>query len=96
MADESDESSHRAKSLALAVLAAAGWLVAGFFWWQGGQTQSQLTEQLRTVERARESLASDLQNLQKSAGVGCGLEKAGRRRREGALGRDRREGVGAE
>lgn len=75
MADESDESSHRAKSLALAVLAAAGWLVAGFFWWQGGQTQSQLTEQLRTVERARESLASDLQNLQKSAGVAADLKK---------------------
>ena len=71
MADESDESSHRAKSLALAVLAAFGWLVAGFIWWQGGQTQSRMTEQLTAAERARESLASDLQNLQKAAGRRC-------------------------
>ena len=44
MADESDESSRRTMSLALAALAAVGWLAAGFFWWQGGQTQSQLTD----------------------------------------------------
>ena len=75
MADGSDESSHRARSLALVVLAAIGWLAAGFFWWQGGQTQSRLAEQLTAVERARKSLASDLQNLQKSAGVAADLKK---------------------
>jgi DNA repair exonuclease SbcCD ATPase subunit len=75
MADESDESSRRAVFLALAALAAVGWLTAGFIWWQGAQTQSQLTEQLTAAERARESLASDLQNLQKTAGVAADLKK---------------------
>jgi hypothetical protein len=40
MADQSDEQSWRPILLALAALAAAGWLAAGFMWWQGGQTQS--------------------------------------------------------
>jgi myosin heavy chain 6/7 len=75
MADESDEQSRRPISLALAVLAAVGWLAAGFIWWQGSQTQSQLTEQLTATERARESLASDLQNLQKTAGAATDLKK---------------------
>jgi DNA repair exonuclease SbcCD ATPase subunit len=75
MADESNESSRRAVSLALAGLAVVGWLAAGFIWWQGGQTRSQLTEQLTATERARESLASDLQNLQKTAGVAADLKK---------------------
>ena len=75
MADESDESSQRAKSLTLGGLAAVGWLVAGFIWWQGVRTQSQLTEQLTAAERGRESLASDLQNLQKAAGSAADLKK---------------------
>ncbi len=75
MADESDESSRQAMSLALVGLAAVGWLAAAFVWWQSGQTQSQLTEQLAAAERARESLASDLQNLQKTAGVAADLKK---------------------
>jgi chromosome segregation ATPase len=75
MANESDESSRRAMSLALAGLATVGWLAAAFVWWQSGQTQSQLTEQLTAAERARESLASDLQNLQKTAGVAADLKK---------------------
>ena len=75
MADESDDQSHRPISLALAALAAVGWLAAGFVWWQGAQTQSQLTEQLTAAERARESLASDLQNLEKTAGVAADLKK---------------------
>ena len=54
MADEGDEQSRRPISLALAALAAVGWLAAGFFWWQGAQTQSHLTEQLTAAERARE------------------------------------------
>ena len=75
MADESDESSRRTMYLALAGLAAVGWLAAAFIWWQGGQTQSQLAAQLAAAERARESLASDLQNLQKTAGAAADLKK---------------------
>ena len=44
MADQSDEQSWRPILLALAALAAVGWLAAGFMWWQGGQTQAHLTE----------------------------------------------------
>src|SRR6202046_4189143 len=75
MADQSDEQSWRPILLALAALAAVGWLAAGFIWWQRGQTQSYLTEQLTAAERARESLASDLQNLQKTAGAAADLKK---------------------
>ncbi len=75
MVDESHEQSSRTLSLALAVLAAVGWLAAGFIWWQGGQTQSYLTEQLTTAERARQSVASDLQNLEKTAGAAADLKK---------------------
>jgi chromosome segregation ATPase len=75
MADQSDEQSWRPILLALAALAAVGWLAAGFMWWQGGQTQSYLTEQLAATERARESLSSDLQNLEKTAGAAAELKK---------------------
>jgi len=75
MADESDEQSWRPILLALAALAVVGWLAAGFVWWRGWQTQSNLTEQLTAAERARESLASDLQNLEKTAGAAAELKK---------------------
>jgi chromosome segregation ATPase len=75
MADESDKHSPRPISLALAALAAVGWLAAGFIWWQGAQTQSTLTGQLTAAEQARQSLASDLQNLEKTAGVAADLKK---------------------
>jgi chromosome segregation ATPase len=75
MTDDSDEQSRRPISLALAALAAVGWLAAGFVWWQGAQTESHLTEQLTAAERARESLASDLQNLEKTAGAAADLKK---------------------
>lgn len=75
MADESDESSQRAVSLTLVGLAVLGWLAAGLIWWQSGRAQSQLSEQLTTADRARESLASDLQNLQKAAGSAADLKK---------------------
>ena len=81
--------------LALAGLAAVGWLAAGFLWWQGAQTQSHLTGQLTAAERARESLASDLQNPRKDGGRRRRPEKAGGRRREGAVGRLGCKGVGA-
>ena len=75
MADESDEQSWRPILLALAALAAFGWLAAAFVWWQGAHAQSYLNEQLSAAERARESLASDLQNLEKSAGAAAQLKK---------------------
>jgi chromosome segregation ATPase len=61
--------------LALAALAVVGWLAAGFMWWQDRQTQSSLTEQLAAAERARQSLSSDLQNLEKTAGAAADLKK---------------------
>jgi chromosome segregation ATPase len=75
MADEGHQHSSRVLVLTLAALAVAGWLLAGAIWWQGGQTQSYLTEQLTTAERARESVASDLENLQKTAGAVADLKK---------------------
>ncbi|MBV8797116.1 MAG: hypothetical protein JO136_19445 [Hyphomicrobiales bacterium] len=75
MADESDEQSWRPILLVLAALAVVGWLAAGFVWWQGWRTQSDLTEQLSAAERAREALASDLQNLEKTAGAAAELKK---------------------
>lgn len=75
MADESDEQSLRPILLALAALAVAGWLAAGFIWWQGSRARSNLTEQLTAAESARESVASDLQNLEKTAGAAAELKK---------------------
>lgn len=75
MADESDEQPRRLISLALAALAVVGWLAAGFIGWQGAQTRSQLTAQLAAAEKARESLATDLQNLEKAAGAAAELKK---------------------
>lgn len=71
MADE--ERPRRSVSLGLTAFAVVGWLAAGLFWWQGAQTQSLFSEQLTVTEKARESLASDLQNLQKSAGAAADL-----------------------
>ena len=75
MADQSDEQSWRPVLLGLAALAAIGWLAAGYIWWQGGQTQAHLSDQLAATEGARGSLASDLQNLQKTAGSAADLKK---------------------
>jgi len=75
MADESDEQPRRLMSPALAVLAAVGWLAAGLIWWQGAQTRARLTDQVTAAEKARESLASDLQNLEKTAGAAADLKK---------------------
>ncbi len=75
MDDKSGESSRRPISLALACVAAVGWLIAATVWWQSSETQSQLNQSLTAAERARESLASDLQNLQKTAGTAADLKK---------------------
>src|SRR5271168_5013188 len=75
MEDERGESSRRPVTLALACVAAVGWLIAAAMWWQSSQTQSQLNESLTAAERARESLASDLQNLQKATGTAADLKK---------------------
>ena len=65
----------RPTPLALAGLAAVGWLLAVFIWWQASRTESQITESLQATEQARESLAADLQNLQKAAGAAADLKK---------------------
>ena len=75
MDDERSKSSSRPVTLALACIAAVGWLGGAAVWWQSSQTQSQLTNSLTAAERARESLASDLQNLQKTAGTAADLKK---------------------
>ena len=52
----------------------SGWLAAAVIWWQGAQTRSQLTDQMTAAEKARESLAADLQNLEKKAGSAADLK----------------------
>ena len=74
MDDERGELS-RPVTLTLAGIAAVGWLIAAGVWWQSSQTQSQLNASVIAAERARESLASDLQNLQKTAGTAADLKK---------------------
>ncbi len=75
MANETGDEFRRPIPLALAALAAIGWLSALYIWWQASQTEWQITESLRTAEQARESLATDLQNLQKTAGAAAELKK---------------------
>ena len=96
MADESDEQSWRPIVLALAALAAVGWLAAGFIWWQGGQTQSRLTEQLAAAEAGARIPGLGPAEPPKDGRRRGRPEKAGGRRREGAVGRLDRKGVSAE
>src|SRR5271166_3984421 len=72
---ETGESSRRPVTLALASAAAVGWLIAATVWWQSSRAQSDLNDALTAAERARESLASDLQNLQKASGTAADLKK---------------------
>ena len=72
---DSADSFSRPVPLALAGVAAIGWLLAAFLWSQASQTQTEMKELLRAAERARESLAADLQNLQKAAGTAADLKK---------------------
>jgi chromosome segregation ATPase len=71
MADEF----RRPLPLALAALAAVGWLGAAYVWSEASRSESQLTDALHAAEQARESLATDLQNLQKTAGTAADLKK---------------------
>ncbi len=74
MAHDAGDEFRRPVPLALAGVAIIGWLLAAFLWSQASQTESQMTESLHAAERARESLAADLQNLQKAAGTAAELK----------------------
>ena len=74
MAYDTGDELRRPVALALAGVAIIGWLLAGFLWTEASRTQSEMSESLRAAERARESLAADLQNLQKAAGTAADLK----------------------
>ncbi len=75
MAFDSADRFSRPVPFALAAVAVVGWLLAAFFWSQVSQTRTETTQSLRSAERAREALATDLQNLQKAAGTAADLKK---------------------
>jgi septal ring factor EnvC (AmiA/AmiB activator) len=54
--------------LALAAVAVIGWLLVAYFASQVSDVQSQLHDALGRAEKARETMAAELQNLQKSSG----------------------------
>ncbi len=74
MAYDAGDEFRRPVSLALASVAIIGWLLAGFLWTEASRTQREMSESLHAAERARESLAADLQNLQKAAGTAADLK----------------------
>ena len=74
MADMSDDF-RRPVPLALAALAIVGWLLTAYFWSQVTDTRAQLEDGLRRAATARELLAADLQNLQKTAGTAAEAKK---------------------
>ncbi len=74
MAYDAGDGWRRPVPLALAGVAIIGWLLAAFLWTEASRSQSELTESLNAAERARESLAADLQNLQKAAGTAADLK----------------------
>ena len=74
MAYRTGDDLRRPVSLALAGVAIIGWLLAGFLWTGMRETQREMTESLNAAEQARESLAADLQNLQKAAGTAADLK----------------------
>ncbi len=74
MADDAGGEFRRPVPLALAGLAIIGWALAAFLWSQDAQTRTQMTDSLNAAEKARESLAADLQNLQKQAGTAADLK----------------------
>ena len=58
-------------------IAAPGWLSTVYIWWQASETEAKITTSLHVAEQARESLAADLQKLQKTRGLRRRSEKAG-------------------
>jgi len=65
----------RPVTLAFLALAIVGWLVVALFWFQLGDLRLQMDDGQRRAEIARQSLAADLQNLQKQAGTTAELKK---------------------
>ena len=61
--------------VALAALAIVGWLLVAYFWSQTSDLRAQLEDGMRRAEVARQTLAADLQNLQKAAGTAADLKK---------------------
>jgi len=75
MADDETVKSRRPVPVTLAVIAALGWLLAAYLWAHASRTQTEMAESLRAAQRARESLAADLQDLQKAAGTAAEVKK---------------------
>ena len=74
MASSADEDFRRPVTLALTGLALIGWMLAAYLWSQASRTEGEMTVSLHAAEKARESLAADLQNLQKAAGTAADLK----------------------
>jgi chromosome segregation ATPase len=68
MAYDLTDDFRRPVPLALAALAIVGWLLVSYFWSQAADARAQMEDSLRRAEHARETMAADLQNLQKEAG----------------------------
>ena len=63
----------RPVAIALSLLVLIGWALAGFLFHQASRIQTEAAVSLRAAEKARETLAADLQNLQRAAGVASDL-----------------------
>jgi chromosome segregation ATPase len=74
MALNAEEDFPRPVTLAVSALALIGWVLAGYLWSQASRTEDEMTTSLHAAEKARESLAADLQNLQKAAGTAADLK----------------------
>ncbi len=61
--------------LALAAVAVIGWLLVAYFASQVSDVQNEMHDALGRAEKARETMAADLQNLQKASGSLADVEK---------------------
>jgi chromosome segregation ATPase len=61
--------------LALAAVALIGWLLVAYFASQVSDVQGQMHDALARAEKARETMAADLQNLQKTSGDLADVQK---------------------
>jgi chromosome segregation ATPase len=75
MAADSGGELRRPVPLALGALALIGWLIVAYFWTQVSQLQTDMANDRKAAEQARALIASELQNLQKSAGSTAELQK---------------------